>query len=75
MEILVRRSIDDILDSDQFNDFCEEAKKMNLDFSMQVGEKGVPERGSLISRCATFLELKLLVWKHFPGILLEDIVM
>lgn len=65
--------IDDILDSTAFKSFYEEAEGMGLEYSKKVNENGVSLTNSSRGRCATFLELKLLVWKYFQ-ILLDDIV-
>jgi len=74
-ELSKHQTVFDILDSERFKNFCDTARfKMNLDYSDYVDDNGVPSRRSEIHRCATFLELKLLVWECFPGILLEDIV-
>mmetsp|Transcript_24075 Transcript_24075/g.36485 ORF Transcript_24075/g.36485 Transcript_24075/m.36485 type:complete len:215 (-) Transcript_24075:84-728(-) len=73
------QSIRAILESTRFKEFCAEAKDgMNLDYGGNVDDNGVPlsmSSNCQIKRVGTFLELKLLLWKYFPGILLEDIVL
>jgi hypothetical protein len=67
------QEIEDILNSTKFKDFYEEGVSMNLTYTGKVDEDGnrIIGKGG---RVATFLETKLLLWKHYPGFLLDDIV-
>lgn len=67
-----RREVKDILNSTEFKDFYEEGERMNLTYTGKVDEDGNKINGRT-GRSATFLELKLLLWKHYR-ILLDDIV-
>jgi len=71
------QSVSEILDSTKFQQFCAEARDhLNLDYAQKVDDNGVPvESARFTKRVGTFVELKLLVWKHYPGVLLEDIVL
>ena len=67
------QEIEDILNSTKFEDFYEEGVSMNLSYTGKVDEDGNKINGQR-GRVATFLETKLLLWKHYPGFLLDDIV-
>jgi len=74
------QSVSEILDSAKFQEFCAEARDhLNLDCTLKMDDNGVPLKPSRSikrgKRVGTFVELKLLVWKHYPGVLLEDIVL
>ena len=70
------QSINEILDSTKFETFIRRAiDDMNLEYSMKVDDEGYPlHENARTGRCATFLELKLLIWETFE-LLLEDLVM
>lgn len=68
------RSVIEIISDDKFTKFYEEAKSMGLEYTQRVDEYGNPLRKrSSQGRCASFLELKLLLWKHYK-VLLDDLV-
>ena len=75
-ELSPYQSIKEIIESTKFKNFISKAiNVMNLEYTGKVNDDGYPLTDNAITtRCATFLELKILVWEIF-GLLLEDLVM